>query len=166
LTKTLNKLRQDSSSNGTTNGHSTALRTGTASFRPMTGRSASHHTVNLITTSNFYYSVPGGTKGALPTELTTRRTSNGIPPPGRISNGNGPLAVQHHEMKSNDTPNTRAPTPYRVQPKSLDVDIHQTDRLNFNAATTTDNHPDRNPVNEFYSNVSFCFYYSYLEIEI
>ncbi len=157
MTKTLNKLRQDPF-----NGRSTALHAGTTSSRPMTNRSTSHQNTNSPTTSNFFYPLSGGTKGPLPAELMTRRSSNLLPTNttpngvshGRISNGTGALVVQHHEIKSTDSPSIRAPTPFRVQTKSLDSNLHQTDRLNFNTITI-DNHYDRNRVNEIYFNLLF-----------
>ncbi len=146
---------------GTINSRSTALHAGTASSRPMSSRSTSHQNMNSVATSNFYYQLPGGTKGPLPAELIMRRSATILPSTttpngvlhGRISNGTGPLIVQrpvtlvHHEIRSTDSLHARAPTPFRVQTKSLDSDLHQTDRINVNTITI-DDYPDRFKVNQ------------------
>ncbi|CAF4239446.1 unnamed protein product, partial [Rotaria magnacalcarata] len=77
LTKTLNKLRPEPLNTGSTNIRSTSIYVGPSSTRPITSRVTTHQNTGTTTTtsssSNYFYQLPGSTKGSLPAELITRR---------------------------------------------------------------------------------------------
>ncbi len=157
MTKTLKKLRQEPSNIATTNGRSTPSYAGPTPFRPMTIRGTAHQNSNTTTTtSNFYYQLPGGTKGPLPAELITKRATSLLisnnPPNGlshhRVLSGTGPLITKQpsisirNEIRSIDTANTRVSTPLRVPTKSFDTDLQQVDGFDYNNSTK-DEHPNK-----------------------
>ncbi len=157
MAKTLNKLRQEPLNTATTNGRSTPIYAGpTTPSRPMTSRATSHPNANTATASNFYYQLPGGTKGPLPAELISKRstsflTSNNLPNGvsyNRVSSGTSPFIVQqpttsvHNEIRLTDTSNMRAATPLRIPAKSLDAGLHQVDGFDYNSVTV-DEYPDK-----------------------
>lgn len=138
LAKTLNKLRQPTSTTALGNGRPTTSHTG-----PVAARSTSHPNAYLPTSSNFHYQLPGVIKGPLPAELITRRPTNSVP-----SKGTGPLIVQqpsiplHREIKSPESVNTRVPTPFRVPVKSPDGDSQMTNGFSF-PHIAVDEYPER-----------------------
>lgn len=144
LAKTLNKLRQPSSTAAASgNGRSTASHTGSVTGRLLTDRATSHPNSYSATSSNFHYQLPGVIKGPLPAELITRRPTSSVP-----SKGNSPLFAQqsttplHREIKSPESVNTRVSTPFRVPVKSPDGDSHMTNGFSF-PNITVDEYPDR-----------------------
>jgi hypothetical protein len=125
-------------------GRSTPLYAGPTPSRPMTSRAPSRQSSSTTTTSNFYYQLPGGTKGPLPAELISKRSTNSLKPnevlPNRVSSRNGSLIIQQpttsirNEIKSIDTVNTHVSTPLRVPAKSLDG-LHQVNGFDYDSVT-------------------------------
>jgi hypothetical protein len=149
LTKTLNKLRQEPLNTATTNVRSTPMYAGPIPSRPTTARLTTHQNTGTTTTaSNYYYPLPGTTKGPLPPELITRRPSSSFMPNGashnRVSTGTGPLIVQQPappirtESKANDNTNVRISTPLRAPAKSVETGLRQLDGFNFDNVTLDD----------------------------
>jgi len=156
LAKTLNKLRQEPHNTATTNGRSTPMYAGPTPSRPMTSRATSYPIANTTTASNFYYQLSGGTKGPLPAELISKRSTSSVTsnyqPNGvsynRVPSGTMPFIVQqpttsaHNEMRLTDNPNTRVATAFRIPAKSLDTGLHQVDGFDYNSVTV-DEYPDK-----------------------
>jgi hypothetical protein len=162
VSKSLKKLRQGPVNTPSTNGRLASLDTGPTSSRPMTARATYHSNNDKATSSNFYYQLPGGTKGPLPPQLITKRPStsrvsnqpsNGVSQ-SRVSSETNPINVQqNHTTSTNnvarsiDTANTPVPSSLRTPAKSLDIDFHHLDGFNLNSATI-DEHPDKSRVNK------------------
>ncbi|CAF3354215.1 unnamed protein product [Rotaria socialis] len=161
LTKTLNKLRPEPSNTGSTNIRSTSIYVGPSSTRPITARVTTHQNTGTTTTtpssSNYFYQLPGSTKGPLPAELITRRPTssfgtNILPNStshSRLSTGTGTgslvlpqSATIKSETKFNDNANTRISTPLRAPAKSVDIGLHQLDGFNFDNVTL-DEHQEK-----------------------
>ncbi|CAF4348203.1 unnamed protein product [Rotaria sp. Silwood2] len=172
LTKTLNKLRPEPLNSGsTTNTRSSSIYAGTSSTRPMTARVTTHHntgtttaTATATSSSNYYYQLSANTKGPLPAELLTRRSTssfatNILPNStthNRVSTGTGPLILHQsttikNEIKSNDNTNNRISTPLRVPSKTVDIGLHQLDGFNFDNVTL-DEHNDKSKIGKYEKN--------------
>lgn len=127
--------------------------------RPMTARVGTHQPTGPSAASNYYYQLPGGTKGPLPAELITRRPTSSfaanILPNGashsRISTSTGPLIATpaptaiRTEIKSSENGTIRTSTPIRPSTKSLEAGLHQLDGFNFDNVTL-DDHQERSKV--------------------
>ncbi|CAF4128597.1 unnamed protein product [Rotaria magnacalcarata] len=161
LTKTLTKLRPEPLNTGSTNIRSTSIYVGPSSTRPITSHVTTHQNTGTTTTtsssSNYFYQLPGSTKGSLPAELITRRPTssfgtNILPNStshSRLSTGTGTgslilpqSATIKSETKFNDNANTRISTPLRAPAKSLDIGLHQLDGFNFDNVTL-DEHQEK-----------------------
>ncbi|CAF3879730.1 unnamed protein product [Rotaria sp. Silwood1] len=167
LTKTLNKLRPEPLNNGpTTNIRSSPIYSGSSSTRPMTARVTTHQNTGTTTTSsNYYYQLSSNTKGPLPAELLTRRSTSSFATNilpnntthNRISTGSGPIIIHQsttaikNDIKPNDNTNNRISTPLRIPTKNVDIGLHQLDGFNFDNVTL-DEHNDKSKTGKYETN--------------